>query len=261
MMENSRTSPTTQVFRGLHHTCHIMWSTMSDGPMNIVGREFPPEAPGLPFSKEAGDKERLANRTCFFSQHGLRVNDVCIPKMSHSSKVKYAGEVNTYLEDLQCDGILTDRRGLALSVGFADCPSVVIWDVDKPHLVVLHAGWKGIAAGIVENAIDMLMYRFGSHAVDLRAFIGPSIRECCYEVAPEVATQVDGKAHYGHLKIDLPTIISERLFECAGLKPTILPGCSKCAVDSKTGKPLYFSYRRDHKTDPTENQMLVAVLK
>lgn len=243
---------------GNNHSCHIAWSSRADGPMNIIGREFPLEN-GIPH-KEAGDKERLANRTRFFAQHGLRVNDVCIPKMSHSPKIKYANEVNSYLEDLQCDGILSDHRGLALSVGFADCPSVVIFDVYKPHLVVLHAGWRGISKGIIEEAINMLQWRFGSSCLDLRAFVGPSIRDCCYEVGPEVLLALDGKPHFGHKKIDLPTIISDRLFERAGLRPDILPGCSSCAVDSKTGKPLYFSYRRDHKVDPTENQMLVARL-
>ncbi len=250
----------THLLPGEFGTAEVYWTTKKDGPMNIIGREFPID-PVLGFSKEAGDQERLANRGEFLKRIGIDPLMTAVPKLKHGAAIKFANEHNRFIEDLTCDGLLTDRRGFALTMTFADCPSVVLYDGDSRLLMVLHAGWKGIAAGIIENAVST-MHQFGAHRSRITAFIGPSIRRCCYEVGPEVATAVDGIPHEHAQKvyIDLPDIIMARL-GARGIPPervTATADCAKCAVDNKTGKPLYFSYRRDKKNDPLDAGMLVA---
>jgi YfiH family protein len=80
------------------------------------------------------------------------------------------------------DALVTDRPGIALSVATADCVPVV---VGADHsLAVVHAGWRGIAAGVVAKAAAAL--RAGSST----AWIGPAIGPCCYEVDHDVARAV-----------------------------------------------------------------------
>lgn len=238
--------------------CHIAWSRRMDGPMNIIGVE---NFPAL--SKEAGDNERRANRG-YFLKHAINVDpeDTVVPKLVHGNQVKYVSEHNEFIEDLSVDGLVTETPNLALTVGFADCPSVVVFDVDTPALTLLHAGWKGIAAGILENAV-MKMKRLGSHPSRMKVFIGPSIRRCCYEVGPEVATAVYGLEHIGRVMLDLPDMILTRLV-VQGIpieEIQMVEECTKCAVDKRTGKPLYWSYRREQKNNPLDTGMFVAVLR
>jgi copper oxidase (laccase) domain-containing protein len=259
-MEQKSNHITSLAIQGRQHFCQIGWSKMTDGPMNLIGREFPiPEGAIVP--AEAGDKERIANRKQFLKKYSLQTNHCAVPKLSHGTKVMYAAGPNAFLEDLPADGLLSDHRGLVLTTSFADCPPVVIFDEEQPHLVVLHAGLAGHSrrdsgggGKYAAVALWKPLYRFKSvyrsfHTQMLlrgRAGRGHAGRR---------------QGHYGKLKIDLPDIIAERLFERAGVKPIITPGCSKCAVDSKSQKPLYYSYRRDHKVDPTDNQMLFAILR
>ncbi len=97
-----------------------------------------------------------------------------LPEQKHSSVVKNADSQN-----LECDGLFTQEKNKALGVLTADCMPVVLTDFSS--LSVVHAGWRGLIGGIIENALRM----FGKK--EIFAFIGPSARKCCYEVQEEFA--------------------------------------------------------------------------
>jgi YfiH family protein len=80
----------------------------------------------------------------------------------------------------EADGLLVDAAGVVAAIATADCVPVALVAGERAALV--HAGWRGIAAGIVERAVERLA---GDGAV--HAFLGPAIGPCCYEVGPEVA--------------------------------------------------------------------------
>ncbi len=80
------------------------------------------------------------------------------------------------------DALTTDRRGLALCVVTADCVPVLL--AAPGRVAAVHAGWRGLAAGVVPTALA----RFGTGPVS--AWIGPAIGVCCYEVGEEVAAEV-----------------------------------------------------------------------
>ncbi len=248
---------------GSRASCYIAWSEMFDGPMNLVGREFhyDPIKDAPPY--EIGDSERVHNRAAFLKKaFRLEATDTAVPKLTHSAIVQYANKHNPYLEGLIADGVITDVRNLAITMPFADCAPVVLFDPDTPLLTVLHVGWHGMAEGIIENAIRK-NFQFGGHRSRLKAFIGPAVRRECYEVGPDVATMLDGLEHMGHVHMDIPDLIVARLV-AQGVhldNITMQEDCTCCTVDADDGRPIYYSYRRDKKRDPLDAQMLVAVMR
>ena len=84
----------------------------------------------------------------------------------------------------QADALTTGSNRLALSVATADCVPVVV--AGERSLATIHAGWRGLAGGVVANVVSGL----SEPATALRAWIGPAIGACCYEVGDEVAREV-----------------------------------------------------------------------
>jgi purine-nucleoside/S-methyl-5'-thioadenosine phosphorylase / adenosine deaminase len=107
-----------------------------------------------------------------------RVNQV------HGANVVAASSYNGAAPE--ADGLWTRDPADVLVIRAADCAPV--WVVDPPHktLALVHAGWRGVAAGIVERAIAVLEST-GARRNDLHAAIGPHIGPCCFEVGPEVS--------------------------------------------------------------------------
>ncbi len=86
------------------------------------------------------------------------------------------------------DALWTDRAGRGVGIRTADCVPVLIAHRERPLAVAVHAGWRGLAEGIVPATIQALAARFGAGVFDgLIAAVGPCARGCCYEVGDEVA--------------------------------------------------------------------------
>jgi YfiH family protein len=151
------------------------------------------------------------------------------------------------------DGLLTDEQGVALAVLTADCVPVVLADPGSGRLVVVHAGWRGIAAGIVSEAL-----RAFDRPTDVRAAIGPAIGPDHYEVGDDVALAVGAacpsgavtRSDGGRLLLDLPSSIAGILGDGGVDSISRTDSCTSCEEDR------FFSYRRD---GATGRQGLVAV--
>jgi hypothetical protein len=86
------------------------------------------------------------------------------------------------------DGWWTSAPGRVLVVGVADCVPVFAWDVRTRRLALVHAGWRGTAAGVLAIALQMFAAA-GSRPEDLRVALGPCIGPCCYPVDDTVAAR------------------------------------------------------------------------
>lgn len=91
------------------------------------------------------------------------------------------------------DALLTAERGVLLTVRMADCLPVLIADTRLRVVAVIHAGWRGALARIVEKVVGELRRIFNSNPQDQVAALGPSIGRCCYEVGDEVAEAFAGQ--------------------------------------------------------------------
>lgn len=84
------------------------------------------------------------------------------------------------------DGFLASRPGVLLTVGVADCVPAFLAAPERTVVALLHAGWRGVAAGIVPLAIETMQREYGVTPGEIRAWWGPAIGPCCYPVGPEV---------------------------------------------------------------------------
>ena len=82
----------------------------------------------------------------------------------------------------ECDGLITDRPGVALGIRTADCVPLLFVDRVRRVIGVAHAGWRGTALRIASKMVDLFEKRFSSRVEDILIAIGPAIGVCCYQV-------------------------------------------------------------------------------
>lgn len=139
------------------------------------------------------------------------------------------------------DGHLTDRRGLLVTVGVADCVPVSVIDPNTSVVAMLHAGWRGTAAGIVERAIHRMVESWQAAPEHMHVHCGPAICGECYEVGPEVHQAVNPgfPIPEGRANIDVRASIARRVMELGvpAENVTVSTHCTRC------GEPDFFSHR------------------
>ncbi|HEX2208212.1 MAG TPA: polyphenol oxidase family protein, partial [Longimicrobium sp.] len=139
------------------------------------------------------------------------------------------------------DGHVTDRDCVLLSVGVADCAPVSIVDPEMRVLALVHAGWRGTAAGIVERAINRIVDSWQSAPERLWLHAGPAICGGCYEVGPEVHAAVNPHLPVPstNTPIDVRAAIAERVLGL-GLPAEQVSVSAHCTL---CGTPDFFSHR------------------
>lgn len=144
-----------------------------------------------------------------------------------------------------CDGVYTRKKGQVCAVMTADCMPIIITDKQGTEVAAIHAGWRGMADGIIEKALAL----FAADPEDLLVWAGPTISQTNFEVGPEVKTALGGDEQYyidnpqraEHYFCDLYGLAGERV-NALGATYTQSGACTY--RDEK----YYFSYRRDGKT-------------
>ncbi|MEQ1857843.1 MAG: polyphenol oxidase family protein [Longimicrobiales bacterium] len=133
-----------------------------------------------------------------------------------------------------CDGHTTAEPGVLLAVAIADCVPVFLVNVRTRVVGMLHAGWRGTAAGVLESGIEAMPG--GSQVADLRVHFGPAICGACYEVGPEVFEALGEPGPATATTLDLRGVLFRRAL-AAGLHlehVTVSGHCTRC-----TGSELY----------------------
>ncbi len=153
----------------------------------------------------------------------------------------------------ETDGLMTDVPGITLVTFYADCMPVMIYDPEHQAIGMVHAGWRGTAAGIAPLLVEAMVSRYGSRPQAMLAAMGPAIGPCCFEVGLEVAeafmeikvlreetSWLIPKPGNPHLDLGM---INFRLLTAAGIPDTsvINPEICTCCHPE-----LLYSHRRDH---------------
>jgi YfiH family protein len=117
---------------------------------------------------------------------------------------KHTGTVHVLESDLKpvvADAVVTGRRGILIGVLVADCVPVLVYEPVRNIAAAVHAGWRGTAQQILKNTITVMREKFGCLPRNMSVAIGPSIRQCSYEVGGEVKEAVQratGEGPYYH---------------------------------------------------------------
>jgi polyphenol oxidase len=202
----------------------VAFSTRQDGVS-----EGPYESLNLGILTDDVRERVTENRALLLGELGL--SQVAFGHQVHGVAIKEwdAPHDGGPLDDV--DGHATSMAGLGLLVLVADCLPVAL--IGDGRAAMLHCGWRGLAGGIVERALES----FGSPPA---AAIGPGIGRCCYEVGEEVLAEFDGMEGVARGRMLDLTAVAQSLLEQAGVEAVESSGlCTSCNPE------LFYSHRRD----------------
>ena len=156
------------------------------------------------------------------------------------SQVHGATVVSARADHPEADALITTDPTIALAVFTADCAPLAL---SSPEGVIgaVHAGWRGLRAGVVEAAVAAVRAAGGSSVF---AALGPCIGPCCYEFSP---TDLDGLANRygdevramtrdGGLALDVPATVALAVSQAGAELVVTASACTSCT-------PGYFSHR------------------
>jgi len=209
--------------------------------------------------EEAGFRHAFAERSSSPEAiaHALGVHHVVQVKQVHGNRVLDASDASEVAADAEGDALVSRASANPLGVGVrvADCVPILVADADRGDVIAIHAGWRGVVAGVVREAFARLSGRL------VLVAIGPCIGPCCFEVdghvgeviaraapgAPVVARWVGDKAW-----IDLRTAVRNQLSALAlgEMRIDDVEGCTKHQPDR------FHSFRRDGERS---GRMLAAI--
>jgi YfiH family protein len=198
------------------------------------------------FSLSQGDDPEAVRvrRRRLLKAAGLSETRILAPPLHHTANV-------ARVEDGphppgRYDAMISREPGFALAVTVADCVPVFFVDVEGAYGVA-HAGWRGLAGGIVSRTIEAMRSELGVKMANLLVGTGPAIRGPSYEVGPEVAglfpeevAVPSGDPAAGRVHLDLPSFALGQA-GAAGVPHDNLVDFSLCTV---THSEDLFSHRR-----------------
>ena len=117
------------------------------------------------------------------AEHGLSARPFITAQQIHGNEIAVVKALLSADKCFaNCDGIITDQRGICLGIYVADCCAVYLVDPVRRAIGLVHSGKKGTELGIVPNAIKAMTAQFGSDASDLIVQLSPCIRPPHYEI-------------------------------------------------------------------------------
>jgi len=191
-----------------------------------------------------------------FTTRGVLPNHIyshyIYPQQTHSDHVEI---VDDRLKYPNTDGLIINRKNIAIALRFADCTPLIFYDIKQKIGAISHAGWRGTAQKIGVKTIQKMSINFGTKPRDIIAIIGPAIGVCCYEVSDEVQAKLietvrDSSGLVQGKNVDLKQINARQLEEYGVVKIDICPYCTSCNND------LFYSYRKEHGTSERHYAML-----
>lgn len=169
---------------------------------------------------------------------------VVLGNQVHAAAVVWHERTAGWLQLDGVDGHATAAPGLLLTVTVADCIPVYLVDPHHRAVALLHAGWRGTAAGILDAGVGLLAERAGTSPANLVMHVGVGICGTCYEVGSEVMTGVglaaDGP---GPWHVDL----RERLAEQG--RALGISAISRSDWCSAHDRPRFYSHRASKGAD------------
>lgn len=128
------------------------------------------------------------NRARVLTAFGVDLDRFAFAHQVHGTRVVTAVEAGGEQAGVvQADVIVTNDVEWTLAVSMADCLPLLLHDPEVGAVAAVHAGWRGVVRGVVNEAVTALVERYGARPDRLRAAIGPHIHQDAYQVGLDVA--------------------------------------------------------------------------
>jgi YfiH family protein len=177
----------------------------------------------------------LANRVAMLERCGVRA--ISVPHQVHGATVVAdAGGAGYSVGLITADGVVTTASDTGVAVHVADCLPIAI--AGPGGVAMVHAGWRGLAGGVIASAVATL--DAAGVSGPLEAVIGPGARACCYETGPEVHAVFASYGRSHDRRLDLAAIATAQLGVAGVGRVADVGLCTLCAPSG-----LLFSHRRD----------------
>lgn len=197
---------------------------------------------------KAADREDLIeevenNKKLLCEHFGIPYENLVIPQQTHSDNIGIIEKIPQTFENT--DALVTNKRGIALALNFADCVPIIFYDPVQKAIAIAHAGWRGTVAKIGPKTVEKMIEEFNSKPEDIIALIGPSIGKCCFEVKEDVREKllesVDNKHFeaFSNNNVDLKLVNKLQLLSIGLKKIELSEYCTSCQNE------LFFSYRKE----------------
>ena len=159
--------------------------------------------------------EEVLDQVCLDKK--INIANIAQCEQIHSNNVQLIKTPDLYKGT---DGLVTSiDNNIVLLIKTADCLPIFLFDEKTGLIGLIHSGWKGTYKKIVLNAIDIFLAH-GSIVKDIKAYLGPSIKRCCYEVQNDVSQYFNNNiiSHIGEKQyLDLDTKVIHDMVK-AGIK-------------------------------------------
>ncbi len=182
-----------QISNDIHYFQFESLSQLANGRIQhaIFGRQgglSPAPFDSLNLSVSVPDEKArvYANRRRAFGLFGRDTDTLVHAHLVHDRRVATVTSASngTWIEHV--DGIITNQPGCGLTMNFADCTPILLYDPVRQAIGLGHAGWQGCVRDLPGAMVAAMQAEFGSRPEQLWAGIGPSIGPCCYEVGEPV---------------------------------------------------------------------------
>ena len=247
------------VKQGKIHFMQPAWAEQADLAAGFTTRNGGSSRPpynSLNLGFGSGDQQSQveANRAVAARSFGLEPHLLLTVKQVHGSEILVIDQPNpevSHFQRVESDAIITNQRNILLGILVADCFPVILYDRSKHVAAVIHLGWRGTAAGLLERTVIAMREIFDCQAVDISAAIGPGIAAHNYEVDRPVRDlfrqgtghwqRIASEVRLGHWQLDLQKSIALQL-DAAGIDRAAIDTVAECTC---CHKETFFSYRRD----------------
>ncbi len=156
----------------------------------------------------------------------------------HATEVRWQGQRSDgWLLLDGVDGHATAAQGVLLTVMIADCIPVYLAVPRTGAVALLHAGWRGVAGGVLQRGVELLDRHAQARGADIVMHCGVGICGKCYEVGPEVAVRFDQATGTGPHHVDLRAVLARQAEHLGIAQVTVSSWCS--AHDNQR----FFSHR------------------
>lgn len=206
----------------------------------------------------ADDKSKVLHNFRLFSNAiGIETEKMVLSNQVHDDKIRIVtkadcGKGVVKSSDIKgIDALVTAESGVAIATFYADCTPIFILDTQKKVIASVHSGWRGTLLKIAQKAVLKMAGEFGCNPKNMVCAIGPSIKQCHFEVGKEVydefssvfgklaADNTEQKNNKFYINTDALNVDSLASVGVPRENISVCPLCTFCQND------VFFSHRGD----------------